>query len=119
MKEATMAKMGAILIFVGMFCATPVLAAMDPALLGQFSGKIGKPDGFISGKISAFSELKNASGVGKPEGISTFSPSLRPEMDLSSIPKDFSSLKNAKIEWDPSFIYSAHRTANRIRSCHF
>jgi len=104
--------MGAILIFVGMFCATPVLAAVDPGLLGKISGQIGKPDGFTSDKLSALSDLKNTAGFGKTEFMTGIYPSPLPGKDLSS-------MKNAQIDWDPSFMYYAYRNANRIPYCHF
>ncbi len=112
MKETTMAKMGAILIFVGMFCATPVLAAMDPVLPGKFTGKIGTTDGFMSDKLSALSDLKSSTGFGKTEFMTGIYPSSLPGKDLSS-------MKNAPIDWDPSFMYYAYRNANRIPYCHF
>ncbi len=110
MKEKTLFKMGTILIFLGFLGITPVIAAVDPGLTGKSIGPFGKTDTFGSDKLSVLSELKITSSYGKPAVVSENSQSFKPTTIISSL-KDF------PIEWDPEFMYYAHRYAHRIPRC--
>ena len=84
MKQQSVVRIAEILVLAGMFCMTPVLAA-DPGLAGSFSGKIGTVDSFLSGKLSALSDVKITAGIEKLDVMSGFSPTLQSGKDLTSL----------------------------------